>query len=223
MMGNLIMKYFYIFLFFPFILSAQSEFILDSNFGIKTDFVLSMNNNFSAVGGDIGISLFGRFDFGLEYISGSNDDANYSIESSGTLIYTAYNFKLNSLSLKILAGYIQNSVNIKDFVFTHYDATGPLLSVVLSYKIYENDFFFLLPNLGFSMSILSSSEEEAYSFFTEPGDNIDLGLEFNIVPKLSKRFYLVVSPAISGSIANSRASAVYSIGFGAIYNIPKQD
>ncbi|MDO8550082.1 MAG: hypothetical protein Q7S39_08045, partial [Ignavibacteria bacterium] len=120
------MKYIYIFLLFPFFLSAQSEFISNSSFGVKADLVVSLNNDFTGIGGDIGISLSSLFDIGFEYIEASYDP-KYNIVSSGRMVYAAYNFRSKNNCLKVLLGYSHNSVSTEYLNLSLLEVTGPLL------------------------------------------------------------------------------------------------
>ena len=111
-------KYIYIFLLYPFLLYSQSEFIPDSHFGIKADIAYSANNNFSGLGGDVGLSLFGSFDIGFEYMKTSYEP-QFDIESYGTIAYTAYNFRNKNTCIKILVGYSNSLIKSKQFLISN--------------------------------------------------------------------------------------------------------
>jgi hypothetical protein len=200
------MKHLRVLIFFPLMLYAQSEYISNSSFGVKGDIVSSFNDKVSGLGSDIGISVSSVFDVGFEYISSS-------YEQSGKLIYAAYNFKIKNNSLKVLLGYSHISNN------SDLNVAGPLLGILFSPKIFENEWICLLPGVGFSMAILSASNENRYS---NTDHNISVGLEFNVIPKINKKFYLVLASSLSESISDQKAPMIYSFSFGVLYNIPKQ-
>lgn len=210
------MRKLYIFILFPFLLSAQSEFFDNASLGVKADYIFSLNRDFSGMGGGLGISLSNVVDIGFEYIKVSYEKDD--IESYSRMVYAAYNFKSNNNCLKVLLGYSHNSVNIRYFNLSLLEVTGPLLGVIVSPKIYENNSIGLLPSLSFSMAFLSSSSKTD----DVRNHNISVGLEFNVIPKINKEFYFVLAPSISKSLSHSEVPLIYGINLGLLFNIQKK-
>ncbi len=214
------MKYLYTLLLYPFFLFSQSEFIPDSHFGIKADITYSANNNFSGLGGNVGLSLFGSFDIGFEYIKTSYEP-QFDIEAYGTIAYTAYNFRNKNTCIKILVGYSSSLINSKQLI-SNLNVTGPLLSISVSPKIYENESLALLPSLGFSIAFLSASNRSDNSGYSVQTENKSIGFEFNVISKLNKKFYFILAPSVSKDLSTSDNPLIFGFNFGLLFNIPKQ-
>lgn len=215
------MKYFYIFLLYPFFLFPQSEFIPNSHFGIKADIAYSSNNNFSGLGGDIGLSLFGFFDIGIDYMKTSYTPQS-DVEAYGTIAYTAYNFRDKNTCIKILVGYSSSLINSQQFLISNLNVTGPLLSLSVSPKIYENESFSLLPSLGFSITFLSVSNRSNNSGYSVQTENKTIAFEFNVVSKVNKKLYFILAPSVSKDLANSDNPLIFGFNLGFLFNVPKQ-
>lgn len=215
------MKYLIILLFNPIFLHAQSEFINDSPMGMQADFTYSKNNNFAGFGGDIGFSLFSSVDLGFEYIRGSYD-AKYNMESSGRMIYGAYNFKSKNNCFKLLVGYTQSSINNKSIYFSNLNVSGPLLAFIISHRIYENESIKLIPSIGLSLGFLSVSNGSIFTDYSEVENPRNLGFEFNIVSKINKGFYFIIAPSISKDLMNSENSLILGLNLGLLFSVQEQ-
>jgi hypothetical protein len=207
------MKWFYIFTLFPFLLTPQSEFFDNAALGIKTDFVTSLNSDFSGIGGGIGISILNSADIGFEYINTSY----HQVESHSRMAYAAYNFRSAKTCLKVLLGYSHSSSSAFEINYYLPDVKGPLLGVIVSPEIYENNSLRLLPGFKFSMAFLSSS--------SKPDDgsshDISFGLEFNVIPKLNRMFAFVLAPSVAFSLSDSDP-VIYGFNLGLLFNIQKE-
>lgn len=151
------MKYFYIFLIYPLLLSGQSEYLNSDYSGVTAGGAFSTSNIFNSTGGNIGLSILGMVDFGVEYISSSSKNSNdYKLESSASLVYLGYNIKRknDTSNLRLLIGLL-NSSNI----------SGLALGLAFSVRVYENENFILLPGVGFLYGFLSVPESTNYSPF----------------------------------------------------------
>lgn len=211
------MKAVFVLVLFPFFLSAQSEFFNNSVLGFKADYFFSLNEDFISVGGNFGISYSNVIDIGFEYTKKSYKRES-EIESYGRMVFAAYNFRSDNNYLKVLLGYSHNSINIRKFKFPMLEVTGPLLGVKVSPKIYENNSIGLFPGLSFSMVFLSQSSR----MDDGRNHNINLGLEFNVVPKINKQFYFVFTPSISKSLSHSEIPLIFGINLGLLFNFQKK-
>jgi hypothetical protein len=174
------------------------------------------------MGGDLGISFLGVVDIGFEYFKGSNK-SNNDVESTGRLFYAAYNLRASDNCLKFLLGYSHNSIRIKDFYgyITNLNVTGPLLGILFSPKVFENQSICLLPGFAFSLAILSASDESRYNYYSTPGENVSIGFEFNVIPKINKEFYLFFTPSVSKSLSSSEIPVVFGFSAGVLFNVSK--
>lgn len=184
---------------------------------MKADYIFSLNKDFSGMGVGLGISLSNVVDIGFEYIKTSYEP-KYEIESYSRMVYAAYNFRSDNNCLKVLLGYSHNSVNTRQFNLSLLEVTGPLLGIIVSPKIYENNSIGLHPSLNFSMSFLSSSSR----MDDGRNHNISVGLKFNVIPKINKEFYFVLAPSISKSLSHSEVPLIYGINVGLLFNIQKK-
>ena len=180
-----------------------------------------MNNNFSGLGWDVGFSLFSSIDLGFEYLKTSYVSQS-GIDVQGTIIYAAYNFKNKNTSIKILAGYSNTSIESKYIYTPGLTITGPLLSISVSPKIYENESWILMPSFGFSMIFLSQSNTNSYNYYSFSENNISVGLGLNFVSKINKEFYFVLAPSISKDLSHTEDSIIYGFNFGLLFNVPEQ-
>ncbi|GMU97049.1 MULTISPECIES: hypothetical protein [Ignavibacterium] len=210
------MKKLYAFIFVPFILSAQSEFFENAVLGTKADFIFSLNRDFSGMGGALGFSLSNVFDIGFEYTKVSYE--KYDNESNNRMFYTAYNFKSNNTYLKVLLGYSHNSTNITYYNLSPSEFTGPLLGIIVSPKIFGNNSIELLPRFNVSMKFLSKASKRDDG----RNHNISVGLEFNVIPKVNKEFYFVLTPSISKSLSHSEVPLIYGFNLGLLFNIQRK-
>jgi hypothetical protein len=212
------MKYIIIFLFIPFILFAQSELVGNSSFAFEADYAITNNNNFSGKGADIGISLAGKVDFGIEYVNGSYN-TDFDMESKGETFFAAYNLKHNKSCIKLMAGYTQDQIKFGSHEF---DFSGVLLAIVYYGKIYESESLFINPGLGYSMGFLSMSGGDTVSDYGDIENPRSIHLDFNFIPKLNKNVFLIIAPSISKDLVNHDNSLMVGINIGLLFNASKK-
>lgn len=210
------MKKFYIFVLFPFILSAQSEFFNDASLGLKADYIFTINKDFYGRGGGLGFSFSNVVDVGLEY-NRISYQSKYNITYDNSFVYGAYNFRSGINCLKIFLGYAYNSANTKPLNLSLLQLTGPVVGVNISPKIYESNSIKLIPSLSFSMAFLSS----AYKVDDGSNHNISIGITLNTVSKVSNRLGFYLSPGISKSLTRTKESLIYNLSAGLLFNFAK--
>ncbi|MGE5402825.1 MAG: hypothetical protein ACM3S2_20690 [Ignavibacteriales bacterium] len=187
----------------------------ENHSGVKADFQYSGNNNFYGVGGSIGFSILGRVDIGFQYMEGSQFQM-YDIQSTGALVYAAYNVKNKKTCIKLLAGYTQNSLGSIDF-------SGPLFGLLISPKVYENESVAIIPGAGLSFGFLSvSSTKSIFSDYSDIENPVNAELELNLVSKINKYFNFIIAPSVSKNLRITDGALTYGVNLALLFAFPNQ-
>jgi hypothetical protein len=210
------MRKLFVSIMFPFLLSAQSQFIDNAVLGVKADYIFLINNDLQERGGGLGVSLFSIVDIGFKYAVTTYEQKG-EIKLYSRSVYAAYNFRSNNNSMKIILGYSHNSVNIEQFNFPRIELDGPFLGFNISPKIYENNSISIIPGFNFSMAFLSSAKKD-----DAQNHSVNAGIELSVVSKINKEFYFVLAPSIAKSLSHSDFPVIYGVNLGLLFNIPKK-
>ena len=218
------MKYFFIILFYPLFLFAQSEYLNKGQFGFIADAAYSQNDKFSGTGSDFGVSIAGRLDVGIQFSSGSYDIeySDVDIESKGYLFYTSFNIKRSNSSsnIKLMFGYLSNSIESSSF--TPLDISGLIVGLGFSFRVYDNKYIMVIPGLDITYGFLSVTHQRYNSYSLSDDSYLDdsrnLSFAFDIVPKLSENIFLVISPSLSKDLQNSNDSIIFGIRGGLVFS-----
>ena len=209
------MKYYFIFLIYPFVLFAQSESVNNSRFAFEADYAYSYNNNLSAKGANIGVSIVSAVDLGIEYINGTSNN-KIDIETKGETFYAAYNIKNDKNCIKLISGYTQNSIKLD---YREFDFSGVIFGIIYYRKIYESESLLINPGLGFTLGFLSMSGGEISGNFSNSENPRSLSLEVNFVSSMGKIVSLVIAPSLSKDLVNSNNSLMAGINLGLLFNL----
>lgn len=209
------MKYFLLFLLFPFFLYAQSEFIDSSDFAVKVGFNYSGSDIFTGRGVDISGSILGIFDLGLQYAN--SETSNSPFKSSGNLYYIAFNTKRGSSRncIKILLGYVDETVT-NEF-YPDFRVTGPVAGLDLFLKVSENETVTFMPDLGVMYGFLSVDTKGIYNISgLDDARSIFLDLNFKI--NLSNQYHMLFTPSVSKDLVNSDNPLMFGVEVGFLLN-----
>lgn len=217
------MKYFLLFILFPFLNYPQSEYLDSSSvFGLSVGMNYSANNLSSVLGGTAAISLLGIIDVGIQ--TGSIEIENSrGAESSSNMFYLAFNSKRNDKScLKFALGYYSGSVS--QLYGNNISITGLIVGLDFFLKVYEDKNVAIIPDLGLTYGFMSMKKPNTYYLSKSTfDDSRSLSLGINFKTKISKAFSLVFGPSFAKDLLNSENSVMIGFGAGIIISAHKQE
>jgi hypothetical protein len=145
---------------------------------------------------------------------------NYDSEREGGMFYAAYNMKSKNNCLRLLFGYSVGKF-VRNSIFKDHTASGPLVSLEIYRKVYEDKLIFLMPSLSVSMSVISWGDQSRELEFEDQSMSIDIN--FNIISKLKDTIYLTAVPSLSKEITDVEAPYLYGLSVGIIFFIPESN
>ncbi len=210
------MKYLLTLLLFPTVIFSQSEFVKSNHSGINANAAYFQSESFQGLGYNLGISVQGKIDFGLEFLQGTFDNKNlpFDVSNRGIALYAAYNIKKknDTENFKLSIGYISNDYSGAP------NSSGLLFGARFSKNFYENKSLLFLPSLGLGYSMFfvddgnSSYRVESSNVLT----TISLSLDLNLVLNFSNKFRFLLAPTASIDLANQEKTFVWGIIGGII-------